>query len=120
MRLRVIVGDMRQVLARNSKTVGEVIIPSRNYNLLGLKLGRDSLLVASIHPKSAIATLNALDAPAQAQFQRIMLRAFAVILERLSAGGLFCGTCKRQIPDFEQFRRGEEDHIDRIVIERIA
>ncbi len=73
-----------------------------------------------MHAKSSIAALNILDALAQSQFQRIMLRAFAVILERLSAGGLLRRTRKWKIPDFEQFRRREEDHIDRIVVERIA
>ena len=56
----------------------------------------------------------------QAQVQRIVLHAFAVILERLGASGFLGGAGERQIADFEKFRRGEKDHIDGIMIERVA
>src|SRR4029077_19684805 len=86
--LRVVVGNVWQVLARHSQPVRKVIIPCSDHYLLGIKLRCDSLLVASVHAKTAIAALNSLDALAQSQFQRIVLSALTIIFERLGARGL--------------------------------
>jgi len=89
--------NMRQILARHSDSVRKVVVPGGDHNLPSVKFRLISLLVASMHAKTAIAAFDSLDALAQSQFQRIVLRALAVIFERLGAGRLFRRTCQRQI-----------------------
>ena len=62
----------------------------------------------------------ALDAMAQAQVQRIMLGAFAIILERVGASGLFGGARQRKIANFKKFRGRKKNHIDGIMIQGVA
>ena len=50
----------------------------------------------------------------------VVLGDLAVILEGFVPGGFLVGAGERYVADFEQFRRGKESHVGRIVEERVA
>ena len=49
------------------------------------------------------------------QLQLVVLRNLAVILQRLLPSRLHIGRCERYVTNLEEFRRGEENHVRRIV-----
>src|SRR6478672_484193 len=48
-----------------------------------------------------------------------MLRHVAVVLQRLGAVGLLVGCGKRNVANLQQLRRGKENHVRRIVKQRV-
>ncbi len=139
MRLGVVVRDVRQVFAGCAEAIGQVVVSgghdqlARGVDFFMRQKRRDShallaldnwIIVrgagAGVHAKISVAALNAGDRFAQTQLEVVVLHAFAVILERFDARGLFRRAHEGQIADLEQFRRGEENHVHRVAVERIA
>ena len=56
----------------------------------------------------------------EARFEFVMLDGAAVILQRFGARGLPRRRRHGQVADFQELGRGEENHVDGIVVERIA
>src|ERR1700691_4428382 len=120
MRFGVVMRDVRQIFAGNAETIGKVIIARGHGNFLACKLRGVSVLIPRVHAEFSVASLNSLHAVGEAQFQIIVLHALAIIFERLGTSRLFRGTRKRQIADFQKFGRGEEHHIDWIMVDGVA
>ena len=60
------------------------------------------------------------DAFVEAQFDAVMLDGAAVIFQGFGASGLPAGNGHGQVADFHALGRGEEKHVGRVVVERIA
>ena len=81
---------------------------------------RGAVLLSRLDAEISVCAVELRHGLAKPQLQIIVLHAFAVILQRFDAGGLFRSAHEGQIADLEQFGRGEENHVHGIVIERIA
>ena len=68
----------------------------------------------------AFAAVDTLDALAQAQIEFVMLGDLAIVLQGFIARGLLAEADQRQVADLEEFGRGEENHVHRIVVEGVA
>ena len=112
-RLGVVVRDVREILAGNSETVGQIVVAGGDDELLGgHTCGPDPFGVACVHAEIAVGAFDAGDRFAEAKLQLVVLDALAVILQGLGASGLFGGADQGQIADLQEFGRGEEDHVD--------
>ena len=69
--------------------------------------------------KSSSCPVDRLDPSVLANVEMVVFRDFAVVLQRLLAGGFLVGGDKGQIADLQQLRRGKERHVGRIVVERV-
>ena len=78
------------------------------------------ILGTRVDREIAVAAVDALDALAQAQFEFVVLGELAIILQGFGARGLLGGADQGQVADLEEFGRGEENHVDRIVVEGVA
>jgi len=118
--LGVIVRNVRQLLAGHPQSVGQIVVAGGHHDF-PRRIGRDLTVGrARVHLKLAVGAANIRNLLSQAQFQLIVLSRLAVILECFDASRLLCRTDQRQIADFEQLRGGKENHVHRIVIERVA
>src|SRR5260370_37974936 len=67
-----------------------------------------------------IVSLDTLNAFIEPQFEAIVFRSLPVVFERFIPGWFFPSTCKGEVTDFEELGSGEEQHVGRIVVERIT
>ena len=79
-----------------------------------------TVLGTRVDREIAFAAVDALDALAQAQFEFVMLGALAIVLQGFIARGLLADANQRQVADLEQFGRGEENHVHRVVVQGVA
>src|SRR5579872_6523052 len=69
--------------------------------------------------ESAVGTGDSIHALVLMNIQLVMVGDAAVIFQSFGAAGLFRETGHGDIADLEQLRRGEENEIDRIVVDRV-
>jgi hypothetical protein len=72
-----------------------------------------------VKAKIAVIAFDAQHRLVLADIEFVVVGDAAVILEGLGASGFLIEAGHRNLADFEQFRRGEEDHVGRIVVNRI-
>ena len=99
---------------------GKVVVAGGHRDFFCGELRGNSLLVPRMHAEFSVGAFDALHAVAEPQVQLIVLGALAIILERFAARGLLRGARKRQIANFQQFRRGEKHHVDGVMVNGIA
>ncbi len=76
--------------------------------------------VVGVDDERAVVTADLIDRFVEARFDSVVFDGAAVIVERLGARGLPCRDRHGQIADFHALGRGEERHVDGIVVKRIA
>src|SRR5438034_11125358 len=119
MRLAIIMKDLRQILAGNIHLVSHIVITSRDNRLTRLVIvdapeaGRGRAVELAVPPHHRLHPLILPD------IEVIVLRNFAVILERLFACGLLAGSAEWNIADLQQLRRSKERHVRWIVIDGV-
>src|ERR1022692_2300077 len=75
--------------------------------------------VGGKHLKRAILAGDVRDALVILDIQLEVVRRAAIVLQRLMPVGLLVEAGHGDVADFEQFGRGEEDHVGRVVVEGI-
>ena len=70
--------------------------------------------------RSAVVAGDAFDALVQMRLESVVLDGAAIVFQGLGARGLAAGDGHGQVADFHALGRGEERHVHRIVVERIA
>ena len=73
-----------------------------------------------VDDERSVVTADLIDSFVEPRFDSVMFHGAAVVVERLGARGLPCRDRHGQIADFHALGRGEERHVDGIVVERIA
>ncbi len=111
---------VREVFSLDAEQIRQIVVPCRHDDFPRQITLRHAAFRARDHFKPAVSSADPLDAFIQPQLELIMLRRLAVVLERLQPGRLLRRTHQRQVANFKQFRSREEDHVDRVVEERIA
>ena len=76
--------------------------------------------VVGVDDKRSIVTADFIDGFVEPRFDSVVFHGAAVVIECLGASGLPCRDCHGQVADFHALGRGEERHVDWIVVERIA
>src|SRR5208283_4879861 len=69
--------------------------------------------------KSVVFSGDTVHALILADIELVMIGHTAIVFEGFVAVGLFIQTGHGDIPDFQQFRRGEKDHVGGIVVDRV-
>src|SRR2546429_9498118 len=102
------------VRARYLQQVGQIVISSSD-NYFARAIVEDTVgAVCRSNVKVSIFSRDRLDPLILVNVQLVMLGDPAVVLQRLLARGLEMGCVKRDLTDFQKFRRGEEHHVRRI------
>ena len=118
-RLRVVVGDVRPLLAGNAEEVGMVVVAGGEGHVAGATRGH-ALRAARLHHEAHgvgrhLRAPQAHDLLPERHVQAVGVGDLAVVLEALDLGGLLVRRDEGQAPDLEQVRGGEERHVAREV-----
>src|SRR5437588_697923 len=119
-RLRVVVRNVRKILARHAQLVRQIVVPRGHGNLFAPVSLLRSLLRFRYYREVAVLSIDPHYPLVQLQFQRVVLRRLPVVFQRFNASRLFRRANQGQITNFEQFRRREKDHVHGIMKDRIA
>src|SRR5439155_5492896 len=111
--------NFEQVLARYSEEIGPIIVPRRNHHLTAGVIVNSSQPITSSDVKIIVVASDGFYALILPDIQLVMFRDFAVVLERFQAIRLGIGCAKRNIANFKELRRGEKNHVCRIVKNRV-
>ena len=111
--------DFERVLARNAQKIGAIIVSRGNNDLAASVVVNAAQPVAGSDVKITILPGNRFNPLILAHIELVVLGDFAVVLQGFEAVGLGVGGAERNIADFQQLRRGEEDHVGRIVKNRV-
>ena len=116
----VVVVDFGEVFAGDVEVVGQVVVAGGDDELAGAKFGGAVEAIGDLDAEIAVAAFYAGYVAVLQDMDGVVLGDLAVILEGFVARGLLVGAGERYVADFEQFRRGKESHVGRIVEERVA
>src|SRR6266480_4370570 len=119
MRLPKIVRYFGQVLAGYLQQVGQIVISGRDNNLAGAIVEDAVRAVRGSNVEVSILPSDRLDPLILVNVQLVMLGDAAVVLQRLLPRGLEMSCVEWDLADFQKFRRGEEHHVRRIVVNRV-
>src|SRR5207247_1660926 len=119
MRLAIIMKDLRQILAGNIHLVSHIVITSRDNQLTRLVIVDAPEAVRGREVELAVPPHHRLHPLILPDIEVIVLRNFAVILERLFACGLLAGSAEWNIADLQQLRRSKERHVRWVVIDGV-
>ena len=118
--IRKIVRNVRQVFARHAETIGQIVVTGRNDQFGAMMHARLAKFGGRVDGEIAFVALDAIDFLIERGLDAVMLGRSAVILQRLRARGLAARARERQVADLHALGRGEEKHVRRVVVERIA
>src|SRR5207249_9998549 len=111
--------DLWQVLARNSHLISKIVVPSRNDQFARAVIVDAAQTICGGDVELAVPPHHRLHPLILPDIEVIVLRNFAVILERLFACGLLAGSAEWNIADLQQLRRSKERHVRWIVIDGV-
>src|ERR1700760_72052 len=120
MRLMIVVLNLVEALAGNSKIVRQIVVAGGDDKLACAKLQHSAKAIHGVNDEVAIAAVDALDVFILANVQAVVLRNFAVVLQGFIPIGFLIWTGEGHVADLKQFRRCEKRHVGRVVKERIA
>src|SRR5207244_12857872 len=119
MRLAIIMKDLRQILTGNIPRVSQIVVTSRDNQLTRLVIVNAPETVRGREVEFAVPPHHRLHPLILPDIEVIVLRNFAVILERLFACGLLARSAEWDVADLQQLRRSKERHVRWIVIDGV-
>src|ERR1700716_1550449 len=102
-RLAVIVRDLGETLARNSRRVGEIVVSGRDDHFTSAIVVWTAGAIRGGDAEAAVLSHNRLDPLILANIEAVVFRNFAVVLKSFFPGWFLVGRCERNFADFEQF-----------------
>ena len=120
MRLVIVVADLMELFAGDIKIIGQIVVARGDGQFAGVMRQRAAKIVCGVNGEIAVTSLDSFYRLVLADVEAVMLRDFAVVLQRFVAVGLLVWTGKRHIANLQQLRRGEERHVRGIVKQGVA
>ena len=143
MRVGEVVRDVRQIFAGNAQAVGQVVVAGGDDDLASAIFASHTLtrflpgsqalprakfgsclaggqLIRGVDDESAVAAVDAAHALVEARFDAVVLDGAAIVFQGLGAGGLASRGGHGEVANLHALGRGEEEHVGRIVVERVA
>lgn len=120
MRLVVVVADLVEVFAGDAEVVGQIVVAGCHDEPAGAVLEFAAETVGGVDGEVAFAAGDSIDVFVLTHVEAVVIGDLAVVLEGFAAVGLLIGAGEGHVADLEQLRCGEEDHVCRVVEERIA
>jgi len=114
------VRDVRQVFTGNIERIGPVVVARGDDDFLAVEFMLRAGCVVGVDDEGTVMTADLIDGFVEARLDSVVFDSAAVVVERLGTGGLPCRDRHGQVADFHALGRGEECHVDGIVVERIA
>src|SRR5258708_7452457 len=114
MRFAVVMDDLREVFTGHVEVVRDVVIAAGEDDFAG-----GIAAIFSANGKVAVGAVETENALVLMDVELVVIGYAAVVLERFGAAGLLVERGHRNVADFEQLRRGEEDQIDGVVVNRV-
>ena len=111
---------MRQFFSGHIQEIRQIVVAGGDDDFAAAVFFARSVRSLRDNGVLAVAALDAIHAFKEPDIQRIVLRRFSVILERLVPRRLLRGANERQIPDFQQLGSGEKHHVHRVMKQRVA
>src|SRR4030088_1221847 len=102
-RFAVIVRDPGEILARNAKLIGKLVVSGGDDDLARAIVVWRAGAIRGGDAEAAVLPHDGLDPLILADVELIMLGDFAVVLKSFFAGGFLMGSRERNLADFEQF-----------------
>jgi hypothetical protein len=115
----VIVRDVRQIFARDTEVVWQVVIADRQHHGSRVPFASDTAMRCRHGEHAVIAAFDLGDGLVIRDRNVVGVDDAAVIAQRFEARRLVVRRGQGQATDLEQFRRGEEHHVHREVEDRI-
>ena len=97
-----------------------VVVAGGDDDFLAVEFVLRAGFVVGVDDERAVVTADLIDGFVEPRFDSVVFHGAAIIVERLGARGLPRRDRHGQVADFHALGRGEERHVDRIVVERIA
>ncbi len=111
---------MRQVLARYTHFIRQIVIAGRHHNLLRVVFLFAPAGRLRNHREPAVLPVHVQHFFKQPQLEAVMLRTLPVIFQSLNPRRLVPARHHRQPADLQQLRRRKKHHVHRVVVNRIA
>src|SRR5581483_2094927 len=115
MRLAIVMKNLRQVFARHVQQVCPVVITSSNNHFLACVVVDTAEAIAGSDVEGIVRSGDSFDALVLANIKFVMLGNLSVILKSFEAIWFRVCRTERNVADLEQLRRGEKNHICRIM-----
>src|ERR1041385_863148 len=107
--------DLGQVFSGNIHFVGTIIVSSGDDYLSTAIIEHSSQPITCSDVKGIVLAHYCFHALILSHIKFVVFSSFAVVLQRLEAVGLGISATEREIADFQQLRRGKENHVRRIM-----